>query len=256
MIPFFRYTSVPFGPVHIQVWGTFVALGICLAVWVGRRESVRRGLDREKFTDFASWAILGALVGARLIHVLFYEPSAYLGDPLRVLRIWEGGMSMLGGLLGGALGAAWFARRHVTGFFRHADVAAFALPLGYGCGRIGCFLIHDHPGTLLNSWLAVLYPDGARLDHGLLLALAGFALAVAFAVMRRIRPDWWGYLPAFMVSYGLIRFTLDFWRATDLAISDARYAGLTPAQYGGIALIVSGAWLWRHRTKLYALPNP
>jgi phosphatidylglycerol:prolipoprotein diacylglycerol transferase len=255
MIPYFRLTTVELGPFHIQVWGAFVAAGILLAAWVGAREAARRGLDREKFLDLASWAVIAALVGARLGHVLFYEPAAYAADPLAVLRVWEGGMSMVGGLLGGALGAAWFARRARLNFFNYADAAAFALPLGYGCGRLGCFLIHDHPGTLSDSFLAVRFPTGARLDHGLLLSLFGFALAAAFFLVRRVRPQATGYLPVFMVCYGAARFLFDFYRAVDLPGSDIRMAGLTPAQYAGAALLLGGVVIWHSRKKLYALPH-
>lgn len=255
MIPYFRLTEIAVGPARFQVWGIFVAAGILLAAWVGSRDAARRGLDREKFLDLASWAVIAALIGARLGHVLLYEPASYAADPLRVLRVWEGGMSMVGGLIGGGLGAFMYARRAKVKFLHYADAAAFALPLGYGCGRIGCFLIHDHPGALSDSFLAVRFPDGARLDHGLLLSLVGFTLTAAFFLYRRWKPQAIGYLPAFMICYGLVRFYLDYWRATDLPSSDVRLDGLTPAQYAGIALVILGLAVWRSRKELYALSH-
>lgn len=252
MIPYFSFTTIALGPVHIQVWGLFVALGIGLALLLGRKECTRRGLDKEAFTDFASWAIMGALIGARLAHAFLYEPAAYLADPLRLLRVWEGGMSMFGGLVGGAIGAAWYARRSRIAFFHHADVAAYVLPLGYGIGRIGCFLIHDHPGTLSDSFLAVRFPGGDRLDHGLLLSLVGFGLMAVFYMFNRREPRL-GFLPAYMVSYGAIRFILDFQRAIDLPGADARYGGLTPGQYGALALVAAGVAVWRMRRQIYGL---
>lgn len=245
MIPFFQFTVIPIGPLRIQVWGLFVALGIVTAVLVGRRAAAKRGLDRDTFLDFASWTIVGALVGARLFHAFAYEPAAFIADPAKLIRIWEGGMSSFGGFIGAAVGAIAFARLRRIAFRAYAEPACFAFPLGYGIGRIGCFLIHDHPGTLSHSLLAVRYPEGPRLDHGLLLSLTGFAIFFAFLAMSRRYPKAMEgrFLPALMVSYGAVRFFLDFFRAVDIPVADVRYFGLTPGHYGSIALVIVGAYL-------------
>ncbi len=244
MIPFLHFTTIPLGPIQIQVWGLFVAIGIAAAVIIGQKEAQRRGLEREQFVDFACWILVGALITARLFYVIAYEPSAYLADPFKIFRVWEGGMSSFGGFLGAAIGALWYARRAKLSFMKYADVAAYVLPLGYGIGRIGCFLIHDHPGTLSHSLLAVRYPGGDRLDHGLLLSLLGFAMFAAFFVINRRHKGFGerGFLFLFMVCYGVARFFLDFFRAWDLSGADTRYFQLTPAQYGCLFFIAIGAW--------------
>lgn len=245
MIPYFQFTVIPIGPLHIQVWGLFVATGIVTAVLVGRRFAGKRGLDRDAFLDFASWTIVCALVGARLFHAFAYEPAAFIADPAKLIRIWEGGMSSFGGFIGAAVGAIAFSRIRRIAFRAYAEPACFAFPLGYGIGRIGCFLIHDHPGTLSHSLLAVRYPDGARLDHGLLLSLTGFAIFLGFLVAQRRFPKAieGRFLPFLMVSYGAVRFMLDFFRAADVPSADVRYFGLTPGHYGSIALVIAGAYL-------------
>jgi len=247
MIPYFRFTYIPIGPVHIQVWGLMVAAGIIVATLLGRREAKRRGLDADLFVDFGTWIMVSALIFARLFHAFAYEPASYLTDPLRLLRVWEGGMSSYGGFLGAAIGAVWFARKRKLDFHAYADAACYAFPLGYGIGRIGCFLIHDHPGTLSHSLLAVQYPGGARLDHGLLLSLLGFAIFAVFVFLNRRREAnkqaSGRFLPLLMVSYGAIRFVLDFYRAYDLPGADTRYLALTPAQYGSLLIVAAGAWL-------------
>jgi phosphatidylglycerol:prolipoprotein diacylglycerol transferase len=215
-------------------------------------------LSADLFFDLCAVIMLAAFVGARLFHVFAYAPGEYLADPLKILRIWEGGLSSIGGFIGAGIGAALFIRAKKMPWRAYTDVCALVLPLGYGCGRVGCFLIHDHPGTLSNSPLAVQYPGGARLDHGLLLAILGLSLFAAFWALNR---RWKlpangakGFLPLFMVSYGSIRFVLDFFRATDLTISDVRYLGLTPAQYACLAMIAGGVWIFASGRRAAAAP--
>lgn len=247
MIPFFELHAIPVGPLKIQVWGLFVAVGMVAAIWLGSREAKRRGLSADAFIDFSSVIMLCAFVGARIFHILAYAPAAYLADPFKVFRVWEGGLSSIGGFLGAFVGAMLFARTRKVSFRAYGDVACYALPLGYALGRVGCFLIHDHPGTLSSSLLAVNFPGGPRLDHGLLLAILGFAIFTAFVALNRRKPAAIGrengYLPLFMVSYGSVRFVLDFFRATDIAGADARFGGLTPAQYVCLALVAGGLLL-------------
>lgn len=253
MIPFFQYITVQIGPLTLYVWGFFVALGIVVAMIVGGREARMRGLSRDIFFDFGTWGVVGGLVGGRLLYVLAYAPSvsAFFKNPLTILEIWKGGMSSMGGFIGAALAIGIFCAVRKVNFIEYAQVAAYALPCGYGIGRIGCFLIHDHPGTLSNSLLAVKYPGGARLDHGLLLSIFGFLLFAAFWLLRWRRGGAKGgqEFPLFLIAYGAVRFILDFYRAWDLPIIDARYFGLTPAQYVGVAAVVMGVYLLYKRQK-------
>lgn len=247
MIPYFEFESFTLGPLKVYVWGLMVAVGLLTALFVGRAIARRRRLEADVLLDLGVWVMVGALVFGRLFYVVAYGSSELLRDPLGVFRIWEGGMSSFGGYLGAAIGAWLFAKRRKIALRRYAEVGAFVLPLGYGIGRIGCFLIHDHPGILTGFPLAVAYPGGARLDHGLLLSLTGFAIFAVFLVLARrgweIGADRWRYLPTLLISYGVVRVVLDFLRAWDLPHSDARYLYLTPAQYGAMVLIAGGVWL-------------
>ncbi len=245
MIPYFTLTSFTVGPVHIQVWGLMVAIGILTAAYVGRHEAKRRGLDGERFLDLATWTVIAALIGGRLVHVFAYDPAAYLADPLRILKFWQGGMSITGGLLFGAATLIAYCWRTGLEWRDYADVAAFVLPLGDGIGRIGCFLIHDHLGVSSTSFLAVGFPDGPRLDHGLLNSLLGFLMFGLFLALAKLRPALRrrGFLPLYLVIYGLGRFALDFYRIWDPGIADARYFYLTPAQYGCLIMVSAGIWL-------------
>lgn len=245
MIPYLHITSIQLGPVHIQVWGFFVALGILTAILVGTREAVRRGLDKDTFIDLAGWILIPAFVGGRLFHVFVYDFAPYLADPWSILRVWEGGMSSFGGFIGAGVGVWLFVRMKRIPFFPYAEVASFVLPLGFGIGRIGCFFINDHPGTLTDSFLAVDYPGGARFDHGILLSLLGFGIFGLFLLLRSrtLKTGAVVFFPAYLVLYGLVRLPLDSFRAWDILLSDARYFSFTPAQYGSMIMVVVGVIL-------------
>ncbi len=253
MIPYFQFTTFYLGPVPIQVWGLMVALGILAATYVAANMAKRRAQDPAVIWDLSFWVIIAAFIGARIVHLL-YAPAYYLAQPMAILQIWEGGFSIMGGFVGAVIAGVWYLRKKNLDVWAYCDTAVFALPLGMFIGRIGCFLIHDHPGTLTSFVLGVKYPDGVRHDHGLYLSIEGLLLFLLFLWLARKKAATGTYIIAFLILDGAIRFYLDFFRATDGPIVDIRYAGLTPAQYFSIVMFASGLWLWFHRSRFLS-PN-
>jgi phosphatidylglycerol:prolipoprotein diacylglycerol transferase len=109
--------------------------------------------------------------------------------------------------------------------------------------RIGCAVVHDHPGVRSNAWFAVAFPDGPRLDMGLIDAvLLALITVLLYALARKRRPD--GVLMGVLaVTYCVPRFFLDFFRARDLSFVDGRILGLTPAQWITPVLVAAGVYL-------------
>src|SRR5262249_30628801 len=139
---------------------------------------------------------------------------------------------------------------------KYADAVALGLAVGWIFGRTGCFTAHDHPGVRSSFFLAVRYPGGARLDLGLLELLFTIVMTVILFVYAR-KPRVPGrVIGLFATMSAPVRFGLDFLRATDYTAerADQRYAGLTPAQWGCIALLAVGVWLLRRREP--AAPPP
>lgn len=253
MIPYLEWRVIPLGPVVLQVWGLFAAVGVFAGASFAFREAKRRGLDYNRLEPVVVSVVIWAFIGARLGHVIYYAPELYMDDPWEALKFWKGGFSSFGGILGAA--AAFFLKTRLRqgsgGQVRQeeslprlkvADALAVAAPLGLGCGRIGCFLIHDHPGTLAHAgweWLAVRYPDGPRYDLGLFLGVFDFLLfGLCLLLLKKPRKD--GFYPALLTTlYAPVRFGLDYLRADDV-----RYFGLTPGQYGSALLLLCGLVLF------------
>jgi phosphatidylglycerol:prolipoprotein diacylglycerol transferase len=169
--------------------------------------------------------------------------------------LWEivnpfGGLSSYGGFIGAVGGLFYWCRKHKERVMPYADSLAFGLAPGWLFGRLGCFTAHDHPGRFTDFFLGVQYPEGTRHDLGLEEALWALGMTVLFLVLRRkVRPLGL-YLSLLTIGYAPVRFALDFLRATDVAGADPRYLGLTPAQYGSLAVLVVGIgvaiWTGRH----------
>lgn len=241
MIPYIGVTTYTILGIPFQVWGTMIAIAYGIGTYIAYRRAIEKKLDPQLVLDLAFWIFIAAFVGARLYHVLVYEPGYYLTHPLQILDLRRPGYAIFGGFMGAALVTIFLVHKRAVSFLSYADVLIWGLPWGCGIGRIGCFLIHDHPGTLSNSLLAVKYPDGqARHDLGLYLSLIGFATGILFLVLNRRprQPGFW--LGVFLVIEAFSRFFLDF-----LRINDVRYARLTPTQWLSIPLLALGLWFLR-----------
>ncbi|PIR04178.1 MAG: hypothetical protein COV59_03265 [Candidatus Magasanikbacteria bacterium CG11_big_fil_rev_8_21_14_0_20_39_34] len=255
MIPYFQFTVVHLGPIPIQVWGFFVALGMLLSVFIIYKRAKRLFSKEvaEKLIDMASYAILFGLVFSRVFHILFYDLSFYLAHPIDIIKVWEGGLSSYGGFVGAFLGGLYYARKKASfskkDLSEILDIFAFGAVFGWIVGRVGCFLIHDHPGTLSHSLLALKSPGGPRLDMALMEILAMIPLALAFFFVRKKKFSTGFFAGIVAMYYGFVRFFLDFYRATDLIYSDVRILGLTPAQYFSIVLFCLGVWIFLRKKK-------
>lgn len=246
-IPYFEPKSFSLGPFTLSIFGLFAAAGVYLAARLLAREAERRKLDSRPLLDVALWAVLAGVVVGHLVHVLFYHPEE-LSSPARIFQFWEG-LSSFGGLIGGVLATVLFFRIRKIPIQPYADSYAIAVPAGWAVARIGCFMVHDHPGIHTTFPLAVAFPDGPRHDLGLYDAILLFAIAglVYFLANRKLLQ---GKLLGVVAGiYGVFRFYFDTLRgrAGDVAYPDGRFIGdrFTPAQFLCVALIAFAIWrLW------------
>jgi len=256
MIPFFGQAplfTLPQGlpvigglPVHL--FGVLVALGVIVGDRIVVAQGRRRGLDPNDVKYMNARIVIGGFIVAHLVSVIFYYPER-IAEDWRVLVNPFAGLSSFGGFLGAFLAFLYFTKRADIDRILYADSVALGLAVGWIFGRTGCFTAHDHPGRHVSAsfFLSVAFPDGPRVDLGLYELLFTIVLtAILFAYNRKPRPP--GRIIALAaVIYAPARFALDFFRATDVARPDRRYAWLTPAQWACLATAALGIYLWRRR---------
>ncbi len=252
MIPYIEHPTVEIFGYTLQAFRVLALAAIAVQVELTVRRAPRVGIARGVASSLIVWAVAIGLVSAHVFDVLAYRPEVLRTDPFELLRVW-GELASTGGMLGGLAGlflvarATALARAELLRFF---DLVMFALPFTLGIGRLGCALQHDHPGIASTSLFAVNFPftppfSGPRFDLGLLEFLLCGAIALAFLALERARPQQLRapgfFFALFFALYGPGRFALDF-----LRVGEARYAGLTPAQWlmAG-ASVAAVAWLLR-----------
>jgi phosphatidylglycerol:prolipoprotein diacylglycerol transferase len=237
MLPYIAQPTLTIGPVTIHAFGVLVAIGVLVGARVLGRRVAHESLDPEIASSLLVWLLACGFVGAHLVDRLIYFPRETLAHPLTLVEIWSG-LSSFGGFAGAALGIAIASHRARLGAraFRYVDAIAYAFPFGWFFGRMGCFLAFDHPGVATNAWIGERFVDGVvRHNLGLEEALFFVPLAALFVVLGRRRRSPGFFAGLLAALYAPVRFYLD-----TLRVVDVRYAGLTPGQWGAVALFVTG----------------
>ena len=260
-IPYFTLPTIPLGPIDLQPFGILVATGVLFGSWIIRKRAEYLLLDEDKIRSMVGWIAVFGFAGAHIFDTLFYQWDKLVDDPLLLIKIWEG-ISSYGGFIGALVGFFAFAHVHKIDKLAYADALVWGGLPGFTFGRLGCTIVHDHPGRATDFFLAIEYPasrgaslQGARHDLGLyelmFLLLLIFALwVVARGWRRRI-----GFAIGFTwINYGIVRFFLDYLRLNE---HDPRYFGLTFAQYVSVfTVIFAGSVMWwvYHRQPAAPLP--
>ena len=268
--------AIQLGPVAVHWYGLMYLAGFALAWWLGLRR-IRAGrlpVDEAAYSDLIFYAMLGVLLGGRIGYLLFYGIPHVLADPMYALRVWEGGMSFHGGLLGVLAAVAWWSRKHRLHFFDSVDFNAPLVPPGLGFGRLGNYIGGELWGHHTDAPWGVVFRHALPADIAALPAdalhqmHASGALEVyarhpsqlyqaflegllMFAVLwwfsRKPRPRY-AVSGLFALLYGVFRFLVEFVREPDAHLGYLAFGWLTMGQVLSIPLILVGLWLlWRSR---------
>lgn len=243
MLPYVTLNSTQVFGFKLYLFPVLVATGLLTGFALAIRQGGRHGLSRERIALLAIFVIVSGLLGARLGYLL-YEPDLLRDILTRPAFVFSNlrGISSFGGYFGGLAGGLLFFRLHCSSLeerLRFLDAVGFALPFGWFLGRVGCALVHDHPGILSAGWLTVAYPDGPRYDLGLLEAFFLLFLASVFAFLNRRarRPGF--YYALYFSLYGPFRVFLD-----QLRVDPPRYFGWSVDQYCGTLAAAVGLVTW------------
>jgi phosphatidylglycerol:prolipoprotein diacylglycerol transferase len=248
--------AISIGPLKMRWYGLMYLLGFLAAWWLARRRAAQTGSswNPEDVDDLIFYCALGVILGGRLGWMLFYGTETLLSDPLSILRIWQGGMSFHGGLVGVLIALVVFARkrgRHI------GDVFDFTAPLpaiGFGAGRIGNFINGELWGKPTDVPWAVIV-DGTPL-HASQLYEAFLEGLVLFLIMwwftSTPRPRW-AASGLFLVCYGVFRFLIEFVRVPDANRGYLLFDWVTMGQILSTPMILAGLWMlfiaYRRRTQ-------
>ncbi len=263
--------ALTLGPLKIHWYGIMYMLGFTLAWFLGRsrvRAGRLPGVSEQAYSDLLFYSMLGVIFGARLGYVLFYDLDAYIRDPLQIFKIWYGGMSFHGGLLGVLTAVLWWARKYKMHFFDVVDFIAVLVPPGLGCGRFGNFINGELWGKYTHAGWGVIFPHAdpnlanidaqtlqsiyasGALDHYARhpsqlyqMTLEGIVLfCVLWWFSNKPRPRY-AVAGMFAFLYGCFRFLIEFVRVPDEQIGYIAFNWLTMGQVLSLPLVVFGVCL-------------
>jgi phosphatidylglycerol:prolipoprotein diacylglycerol transferase len=236
------------GPLAVNLYGIFTALGAAAGVWMLRFTAPPSGLDVKFARDLAFWVILWGLIGSRAAYVLFHLGS-FSGRPWRILDVWSGGLMFQGGLAGGLAALVLALKGRRTPLLSAGDALAPALSLGQAAGRAGCFFEGCCYGRAAPPGFpfAVVFPPGGGAPPGRELypvqAMEGIGLLVLTFVLVRLRVKRGGprglVLGAYLLGAGVLRLAMELFFRGDFR--GRPFMGLPPTSWAAAATAACGA---------------
>ena len=242
------------GHFMIRWYSVIVLLAILVGVWLTAREAARKGFKKEDIYDGALWVVLGGLIGARIFHVLDHWSDMFAADPIRALYIWEGGLAIWGGVIGGLIALGILAWRRGWRLPRLLDAAAPGVVLAQAIGRVACIITGDAMGKPTTGPFGFAYtnPNAMVPQLGVYYTPMPVYEIIAnvgiFALLWQLRKKNWtdGLLfLVYLTLYSLERFLLAFTSSYQILV-----LGLTQSQIIALMMLAiavpSIVWLRTH----------
>lgn len=247
--PLIDPVALNLGPLQIYWYGLMYLFGFVAAWGLARMRASSHGWQHNEIDDLLFYGALGVIIGGRLGYALFYDLAANLDNPINVLKIWQGGMSFHGGLIGVLVAFWWFARKTGKEFFQVSDFIAPMVPLGLFAGRIGNFINGELWGRVSDVPWAMVFPGGgplprhpSQLYQAMLEGLLLFILLWWFSSKPRPRMAVSGL---FLTGYGVFRFLVEFVRVPDPQYGYLAFDWFTMGQLLCLPMIIAGSvMLW------------
>ena len=244
-----------FDPVAIQIfhfeirWYSLAyIMGILIGWFLSKKIFITDTEIKEKFDDYLTFLILGVIIGGRLGYVFFYNFDYYSNNLIDIFKIWQGGMSFHGGLIGVIIISIWFAKKNHKNSFSYLDIVSIVSPIGIFFGRIANFINSELYGTETNLPWAVKF---IRIDdiyrHPSQIYEAIFEGLILFLILIYFRNKGYMKIPGlisglFLIFYSSFRFILEFFRAPDEQLGYL-FFNLTMGQIISIIFLIVGSYL-------------
>ena len=245
------------GPVAVHWYGIMYLIGFA-AAWllaVSRSHQVIPPWTKEQIGDLIFYGALGVIVGGRFGYVLFYDTGNFFHAPWIFFKIWQGGMSFHGGMLG-VIGALWlYSKKLKRPFHTVIDFIVPMVPIGLGMGRLGNFINGELWGRVTTVPWGMIFPDGGALPRHPselyeFFCEGVFLFLILWFFSKKPRKPF-AISGLFLLCYGSIRFLLEFFRQPDIQLGFIAWNWLTMGQLLSLPMILGGAGLliWTYRRK-------
>lgn len=241
--------ALSIGPLQIHWYGLMYVFAFAAGWLLGRWRASRpwSKWTAAQVDDYVTWVMLGVVLGGRLGYILFYDLSFYLAHPLDIFRLWNGGMSFHGGLIGVVIASWIWGRRHGKNLVEMLDFVAPLVPTGILFGRLGNFINAELWGKVTSSSVGMVFPGAGPLPrHPSQLYEAGLEGLLTFILLwvysSRPRPQG-AVAGLFAVLYSLSRMFVEFFRVPDAHIGYLFGGWFTMGQLLCLPLLGAGLWL-------------
>ena len=244
-----------FDPVAIQIFSVEIRwyslayiVGILIGWFLSKKIFISDLNIKEKFDDFVTYAIIGIIVGGRLGYILFYNFSFYSNNFFEIFKVWQGGMSFHGGLLGIIIASIWFSKKNNHNPFNYLDVVSIVAPIGIFFGRIANFINSELYGIETNLPWAVKFIQVDNLyRHPSQLYEAFFEGLILFLILLYLKKKNFAKNPGFISGlflfiYSIFRFCIEFVRVPDEQLGYLIF-GLTMGQIISFIFLIIGIYL-------------
>ena len=239
--------ALSLGPIQIHWYGLMYLLGFSGAWWLGRLRADRFGWTAVEVEDLLFYGAIGVIVGGRLGYSLFYDLPALIDNPLNLFKVWQGGMSFHGGLLGVVIAFGFFARATGKSYFSISDFIVPMVPVGLFFGRIGNFINGELWGKVSDVPWAMIFPNAgplARHPSQLYEAMLEGVLLFLILWIYSAKPKPPGAVSGlFLLGYGFFRFVVEFVRVPDQQYGYLLLDWITMGQILSLPMIMIGLFI-------------
>lgn len=225
------------GPLEVRYYGLVYAIGFLIALWIIPKLAKKHGIktiDQQVTADFIFWSIIGGILGSRLFATMVYNPKYYISNPLEILKIWHGGMSFFGGLLGVIIVTYFFCKKKKIKFYDIVDLAVIPFAFALIFGRIANFINAELVGRPSNLPWCTMFKEGDVCRHPSQIyeAIKNMIIFTVLLILnsKKRKPGlvFW----SFMTMYTALRFSVEFFR------EEVLYAKLSISQWIALPVFI------------------